>query len=136
MQTLEIVRLCLISFGIGLLPFTYVGLLIGLLLHATNGIFGRIGSWSWIGANVFVWIGLMSMSVVKTVGLVYQQNNGVKRVGSKYPVSDQIIDVAVMAGVYVVLAALELWLGIWRAARSSRIGEADMESTETVRFGK
>jgi len=137
MHTLEIVRLCLINFGVGLLPFAYVALLIGLLMHATNGVFGSIGSRSWIGANVFVWTGLMVLSVVKTVGLVYQENKGVKRMGSKYPVSDQVIDVAVMAGVYLALVALELWLGIWRAARSSRAREIERrESVEAVAWAK
>lgn len=41
MQTLEIVRLALIHFGVGLQPFTYVGLLLGGLLHWTGGLNGQ-----------------------------------------------------------------------------------------------
>ena len=34
------------------------------------------------------------------------------RMGSKYPVSDEITDVSVMIGVYAVLALLEVSLGV------------------------
>ena len=114
MVTLEIVRLSLISYGIGLLPFSYVALIIGLILHATNGLRGRIEGRMWIRANTFVWVGLLAMNVAKVAGLVKMENNGIYRTGSKYPMSDQVIDVAVMAGVYLVIAILEIWLGIWR----------------------
>jgi hypothetical protein len=114
MQTLEIVRLSLIYYGIGLLPFSYVALIIGLILHTTNGLRGRIEGWMWRGTNTLVWIGLLAMNVVKTAGLVKMENNGIYRTGSKYPMSDQVIDVAVMAGVYLAIAILEVWLGLWR----------------------
>jgi hypothetical protein len=114
MQTLEIARLSLIYYGIGLLPFSYVALIIGFILHATNGLRGRIEGWMWKGANTLVWVGLLVVSVVKTAGLVKMENNGIYRTGSKYPMSDQVIDVAVMAGVYLVIAILEGWLGLWR----------------------
>ena len=45
METLEIVRLSLIHFGIGLLPFTYVGLIAGAALHWSKGISGRVSAW-------------------------------------------------------------------------------------------
>jgi hypothetical protein len=114
MVTLEIVRLSLIYYGIGLLPFSYVALIIGFILHATNGLKGRIERRMWRGANTFVWVGLLAVSVVKTAGLVMMENNGIYRTGSKYPMSDQVIDVGVMAGVYLVIAVLEVWLGLWR----------------------
>jgi hypothetical protein len=118
MTTLEIVRLELIHFGIALLPFAYVGLVGGFALHWTRGLGGRIRGW-W-GANLLVWVGLMVMSVVKTVGLVKEGING--RKGSKYPVSDQVIDVAVIAGVYAIVALLEAALGIWDKRRRWRNG--------------
>jgi len=114
MQTLEIVRLSLIYYGIGLLPFSYVALIIGLVLHATNGLQGRIEGRMWRAANSLVWLGLLTMNVVKMVGLVKMENNGIYRTGSKYPMSDQVLDVAVMAGVYLVIVILEVWLGLWR----------------------
>jgi hypothetical protein len=57
----------------------------------------------------------MVMSVVKVAGLVRMGING--REGSKYPVLDQVIDVAVMAGIYAVIAVLELALRVWRASK-------------------
>jgi hypothetical protein len=113
MQTLEIVRLCLINFGIGLLPFEYVALIFGLVIHATDGLRGRVRRSVWKGLNTFLWFGLMVVTVVKTVGLVKMENRGAYRTNSKYPMSDQIIDVAVMAGVYLAIALLEVWLGLW-----------------------
>ena len=113
MQTLEIVRLSLIHFGIGLLPFSYVGLLLGLALHWSRGFQSRIRFWQAI--NAVIWVGGMIMAVVKVVGLVKEGING--RKGSKYPVSDQVIDVAVIAGVYAVIAVLEGVLDVWRAHR-------------------
>lgn len=63
------------------------------------------------------------MSVVKAVGLVKQGITGRKR--SDYPVSDQVIDVAVMAGVYAVVGVLEVLLDVWRVRRS---GKGEVES--------
>ena len=118
MQTLEIVRLELIHFGIGLLPFAYVGLLFAAALHWTEGVKGRIRGWQAI--NAVVWVGGVVMSVIKVVGISKEGING--RKGSKYPISDQVIDVAVMTGVYAVLAILELVLGFWRASRRASAG--------------
>jgi hypothetical protein len=93
MQVLEIVRLELLHFGIGLLPFTIVGLIMGALLHWSEGARGRIRGWQTI--NAVVWIGGVVMSAVQVVGLIKEGINGRKK--SKYPISDQVIDVAVMA---------------------------------------
>jgi hypothetical protein len=103
MQTLEIVRLSLIHFGIGLLPFTYVGLILGAALHMTAGFHGRLPTFQ--GINTIMWLGGMVMNVVKVAGLVRLGISG--RKGSKYPVSDQVIDVGVIAGVYSIIAVLE-----------------------------
>lgn len=63
------------------------------------------------------------MSAVKVVGL---SNKGIdRRKGSKYLVSDQVIDVAVMAGVYAVIRLLEIGLGFWRANRRRRGAEEE-----------
>jgi heme/copper-type cytochrome/quinol oxidase subunit 1 len=116
MQTLEIVRLELLHFGIGLQTFTYVGLILGALLHWSEGASGRIRGWQAI--NGVVWIGGVVMSAVQVVGLSREGING--RKGSKYPINDQVIDVAVMAGVYAVVMILELVLVFWRASRRAR----------------
>ncbi|KAJ6787166.1 hypothetical protein PWT90_07923 [Aphanocladium album] len=115
MHTLEIVRLSLIHFGIGLLPFAYVGLLLGAALHWSKGAAGKVPAW--LPVNMVVWLGGMIMSIVKVVGLDDEPD---LRKGSKYPMSDQVLDVAVIAGVYGVVAALELATGIWRR-QSSRM---------------
>lgn len=114
MQTLEIVRLELLHFGIGLLPFSYVGLLLGAALHVSSGVRGHIRAWQVV--NAVLWLGGMAVSVVQVVGLDNEGING--RKGTKYPVSDQVIDVAVMAGVYAVIALLELGLGVWNVKRN------------------
>ena len=71
------------------------------------------------------------MTVLKVVGLNdigdREANGAGKRNGSKYPLSDQIIDVAVMAGVYAVLAVLEVGLEVWRAER--RVPDQGVERT-------
>lgn len=109
MHTLEIVRLALIRFGIGLLPFAYVGLVLGGALHWSRGAGGQVPAW--MAVNLLVWVGGMVMSVVKVVGL---DNEGNPRRGSKYPMSDQVLDVAVIAGVYGVIAVLEVVTALWR----------------------
>jgi hypothetical protein len=116
MQVLEIVRLELLHFGIGLLPFAFVGLILGALLHWSEGVRGWIRGWQTI--NAVVWIGGVVTSAVPVVGLRKEGING--RKGSKYPISDQVIDVGVMAGVYAMVAILELVLGFWRALRRAR----------------
>ncbi|EGX94863.1 hypothetical protein CCM_03134 [Cordyceps militaris CM01] len=109
MHTLEIVRLSLIHFGIALLPFAYVGLLLGAALHWSRGAAGRVSAWLLV--NMVVWLGGMVMSIVKVIGLDGEDD---LRKGSKYPMSDQVLDVAVIAGVYGAIAALELVMGLWR----------------------
>jgi hypothetical protein len=47
--------------------------------------------------NGILWIGGVAMCTVKVIGLSKGGING--RKGSKYPISDQVIDIAVMAGV-------------------------------------
>ena len=131
MQTLEIVRLALVNFGIGLLPFAYVGLIIGALLHWSEGVKGRLRRWQ--AVNGVVWVGGVVMSVVKVAGLSNEGIDG--RKGSKYPVSDQVIDVAVMAGVYTVIGLLEIGLGVWRAQRRRSGAEKDSLQSESPVMG-
>ncbi|TVY24712.1 hypothetical protein LHYA1_G006729 [Lachnellula hyalina] len=113
MLTLEIVRLELLHFGIGLLPFSYVGLLLGAGLHASEGFRGHIRGWQVV--NGVLWLGGMVVSIVQVVGLNKEGIHG--RKGTKYPISDQVIDVAVMAGVYAAIALLEVGLGAWSVKR-------------------
>ena len=114
MQTLEIVRLSLIHYSVADLPFTYVGLILGALLHCSEGMHGRVRVWQ--AVNGVIWVGGIIMDSVKVAGLVAMGING--RKGSKYPVSDQVIDVAVMAGVYAALGLLEVVIGVRRARKA------------------
>ena len=116
MQVLETVRLELIHFGIGLQPFVFVGLILGAWLHWSEGARGRIRGWQTI--NAVVWMGGVVMCAVQVVGL--SKEGIIGRKGSKYPISDQVTDIAVMAGLYAVIAMLELLLGFWRASRRAR----------------
>jgi len=124
MEVLEIVRLELLKFGIALLPFVFVGLLLAGALHWTEGGGGRIRGWQAINAVIFV--GGIIVNVLKVAGLAKEGIDG--RKGSKYSVADQVTDVAVIAGVYVVLAILELALGFWRALRRT----SDRDSVESL----
>jgi len=113
MEILEIVRLELLKYGIGLIPFTYAGLLLGALLHHTEGLKGKVRGWQLI--NYVIWLGGIAMSVVKVVGLTNEGING--RKGSKYPIADQVTDVSTIAGVYLAIALLEVVLGFWMTRR-------------------
>ncbi|KAG9246917.1 hypothetical protein BJ878DRAFT_244682 [Calycina marina] len=113
MEVLEIVRLELIQYGISLIPFTFVGLLLAGALHWTEGSGGRVRGWQ--AVNGVLWVGGIVMNVIKVVALVKEGING--RRDSKYPIVDQVTDVAVVAGVYAVLAILEVVLQLWRAFR-------------------
>ncbi|MCJ1402378.1 hypothetical protein MMC11_005598 [Xylographa trunciseda] len=111
MTVLEIVRLALADLGIGLLPFTFVGIIVAGVLHLTSALSrgesllgGRRGWVRW--ANVGLWTALVVVEAVKIAGEVKE---GVgSRVGTKYPMADEVTDVGVMVGVYVALGVLEL----------------------------
>lgn len=106
MCTLEIVRLSLALIGIGLLPFTYVGLLVAFALRFSQRLRRPIQNWRW--ACLFLWVSLAVANGVKLSGELKEGIN--LRKGTKYPMIDQITDVAVMIGVLVFLGVLEVCL--------------------------
>lgn len=106
MCVLEIVRLALAHLGIGLLPFTFVTLILAGTLRFTRGVKGSVMGWRW--ANLAVFIALAITNGVKIAEEVKEGIN--QRKGTKYPESDEIIDVSVMIGVYAVLGLLEALL--------------------------
>ncbi|KAJ8063036.1 hypothetical protein OCU04_008280 [Sclerotinia nivalis] len=133
MLTVEIVRLSMLRYGIGLLPFAYVGLLLSAFLFWSEGLHGRI-KW-WQGINMIVWIGGIAVSVVQVIALEQQFGiNGSK--GSKYPVSDQFLDVAVMAGVYAVIALLEIILVTWRGKKRTAALREERGEMGTFDYGR
>ncbi|KAG9231203.1 hypothetical protein BJ875DRAFT_444315 [Amylocarpus encephaloides] len=133
METLEIVRLSMENYGIGLLPFIYVGLLGGAYLHFSNGVHGRIPSWVYSNC-ILLWIGGFVMNVVKVAGLVMDDD---ERKGTKYPLEDQITDVGVVAGVYVVILGLEIVLAVRRtASKKAVVRKGDGESLHSGEISK
>ena len=103
MCVLEITRLSLAHLGIGLLPFTFVSLILACALHFTHGFRGRVLGWKWANLAVFV-----ALAVTNGVKIAEEVKEGTgQRKGSKYPESDEITDVSVMVGVYAALAILE-----------------------------
>ena len=106
MCTLEIVRLSLALIGIGLLPFTYVGLLVAFALRFSQRLRRPIQNWRW--ASLSLWVSLAVANGVKLSGELKEGIN--LRKGTKYPMIDQITDVAVMIGVLVFLSVLEVCL--------------------------
>ncbi|KAL9593957.1 MAG: hypothetical protein Q9219_007295 [cf. Caloplaca sp. 3 TL-2023] len=104
MCILEIVRLSITHLGIGLLPFTLVGLLTAAAVRFTKGLHGRVYAWTYL--NLALWV---SLAITNGVKIAQETKEGTgARKGSKYPVADEITDVAVMIGVYAVLAVLEM----------------------------
>jgi hypothetical protein len=130
METLEIVRLFMIHYAVGLLPFIYVGLLLGAFTHYTSGFAGRVPYWRY--ANVIVlWIGGFVVTIVKVAGLAMEENGKGEAEGrGKYPMGDQITDVAVMAGVYLIIALLEVMLGVWGTGKV--FGKGKTKETESL----
>lgn len=106
MCILEITRLSLAHLGIGLLPFTFVTLITAGALRYTNGIRGKVPAWRWANLVVFI-----ALAVTNGVKIAEETKEGTgQRKGSKYPESDEIIDVSVMIGVYAALSVLEIVL--------------------------
>ncbi|KAL9030591.1 MAG: hypothetical protein Q9196_001297 [Gyalolechia fulgens] len=117
MCILEIVRLSLTHLGIGLLPFTLFVLIIAGVVHYTKGLGGRTYAWRYL--NLAIWIALVVTNGVK-IAEETKEGTGARK-GSKYPVADEITDVAVMIGVYAVLAVLEMVLSVWE--RTGRVAK-------------
>lgn len=110
---LEIVRLSITHLGVGLLPFTLVVLITAAAVRFTKGLRGRIYAWRYL--NLALWVAL---AVTNGVKIAQETKEGTgSRKGSKYPEADEITDVAVMIGVYAVLALLEIILSVWELKR-------------------
>lgn len=105
MTVLEIARLELADLGIGLLPADWAGFIIAGGLRFSHGIRGRFPRY-WI-ANVVFWGLLIATNAVRMVEMVKEGVDTRKK--TKYPMSDQIIDVGVYMCVYLALGILELW---------------------------
>jgi hypothetical protein len=103
MCVIEIVRLALAHLGVGLLPLTLTALVVAALVHYTYGLGGIIGGSPWLNGGLF-----FGLAVVNSVKLAGELKEGFgTRKGTKYPMSDQVTDVGVMVGLYVILGILE-----------------------------
>jgi len=104
MLSVEIARLCLADLGVGLLPFLYIAYLVALVLQWWRSIWRRECRW----CGVALWVMLAVVGVVKIVGEVKEGVN--TRKGTKYPMSDQVTDVGVDIGLWVLLAGAEAFM--------------------------
>jgi hypothetical protein len=107
MVSLEMARLVVAELGIGLLPFTYVGVLIAL----ANRIAWRSRTVGLVSA--LYWIMLAAAMALKVAAEQAEQMGPEIRaqgvgVQGMYPTSDEVLDNSVMVGVELVLAVLEV----------------------------
>ena len=112
MVSLEIARLVTAELGIGLLPFTYAGILLAVALHALNSVGNKSRTFKYMakGANLLYWMMLVVVFAIKVATYVKEgvdSRNNIYPV-DQYKVSDEVIDVSTMIGVAVVLAIVEL----------------------------
>ncbi|PQE15278.1 hypothetical protein CJF31_00010626 [Rutstroemia sp. NJR-2017a BVV2] len=112
MNSIIIARLSLLGWGIGLLPFTYISVILSSVLFATNGFRGRVRYW-WVVSAV-TWVGGATMSFLQAAGLVQQLGwEWEGRKGGRYPVGDEVVDGLVLGGLWVVVGVLEGGWGVW-----------------------
>lgn len=99
MVSLEIARLSAAHLGLGLLPFTYVGLiLVGATRLTRKTLITKM-------VNVLFWVMLGVSNIIKISAEV---DEGIgSRKGTAYPMVDEITDVAVMIVLCGLLAILE-----------------------------
>lgn len=107
MCVLEITRLSLAHLSIGLLPFTFVSLVVAAVVRLSIGIRGRLMGWR--VTNLGLWIVLAVTNGIKVAEEVRELDGmgGMQRKGGKYMVVDELTDVGVMVGVYIALGILE-----------------------------
>ncbi|GKT57777.1 hypothetical protein ColTof4_09761 [Colletotrichum tofieldiae] len=110
MEILEIARLAQLRFAIGLIPFVFAGCGLCAVMQATRGAKGRVRNWQ--PANVIFWIMSVAVTIIKilTIQRSSMRSPEFRRVGSDYPTTHQVQDLAVIAGFYFLLLVNELAL--------------------------
>ncbi|KAL0941738.1 uncharacterized protein CTRU02_204501 [Colletotrichum truncatum] len=110
MEAMEIGRLAQIGFGVGLLPFIFVGCAVSAVMQATRGAKGRIRNWQ--PANIIFWIMSVAVTIIKiiTVQKAGQTSPQARRVNTDYPTTHQTQDLAVLAACYILLLINEIAL--------------------------
>jgi hypothetical protein len=105
MMAIEVARLELANLGIGLLPFVWLAFLTAAFLRFSHALNGKFPTY-WI-AGVVLWTLLLATNAIKVVEMVKEGLS--TRKGTKYPMSDEVTDVGVLLGVYLVLIGAEIW---------------------------
>jgi hypothetical protein len=105
MMAIEVARLELAKLGIGLLPFVWAAFITAACLRFTHALNGKFPTY-WI-AGVVLWTLLLATNAVKVVQMI-KEGLGTRK-GTKYPMSDEVTDVGVLLGVYLVLIGAEIW---------------------------
>jgi len=109
METVEIARLARAGLGIGLLAFVYVGCLAAIAAQATDG--GKRALAGWQLASLVFWaLGLCITSAKHAALGKFGTSGRFARVGSAYPVADQLTDLMVLLISYALLVGVEVAL--------------------------
>lgn len=124
MISLEIARLSAAQLGIGLLPFSYVGVLLAAGVHfmsrtsskevqpiSTRVALSRTkAKWILRCCSAMFWVLLLVAMSIKAAAAKMEENAGLVRKGvqANYPVDDSFVDNLTMACVEGVLVLLEL----------------------------
>ncbi|KAK2060674.1 hypothetical protein LY76DRAFT_509503 [Colletotrichum caudatum] len=110
MEILEMARLVELRFAIGLIPFAFAGCGVCAVMQATRGAKGRIRNWQ--PANVIFWIMSVAVTIIKilTIQRSSMRSPEFRRMGSDYPTTHQVQDLAVIAGFYFLLFINEVAL--------------------------
>ncbi|TLD25445.1 hypothetical protein PspLS_06118 [Pyricularia sp. CBS 133598] len=114
MQLLEVGRLVAANLGVALLPFATVGTLLVVVVRGLSDQTLPLRRSAAMATSVVFWTLGMCMATVKVAALTRFMGDPEEgavspqaRQSSAYPVVDQIIDNAVLVGLYVLLAVLE-----------------------------
>lgn len=123
MVSLELARLVKASLGVGLLPFSYAGILAAGLVRFISGSLsiqtkrGGVPRWRRLRwAGVGFWVMFSAVFAVGMASLIEEHGVDVET-RQKYPTIDEWTDRAVIIGVGLVEAVLEglgAWEGGWR----------------------
>ncbi|KLU86353.1 hypothetical protein MAPG_05367 [Magnaporthiopsis poae ATCC 64411] len=116
-QLVEMVRLTQAQLGVSMIPFSVVGALLavasvaaGERLPTRRATAGSAAAVFWAAGAVIT--GAKVAALRRFIGDEEGSTGPLARQGTIYPVADQMVDNAALAGVYAALVAVELVLGL------------------------
>jgi hypothetical protein len=113
MESVEVGRLEQINYGIGLLPFVYVGCLLAAAQHLTRHAWGRLLGWQ--VASVIFWAMSIAVAVAKIVALnKLPDTEEYRRDSGPYSVFHQLNDINILMAFYIILLITEITLLLWK----------------------